>query len=196
MHQPPLMHLGAGEGQLAEEERLRAAEADEPRQQVGRAPGRDEASFEVRREQLRRLGRDAHVTRQRHADSTAGDDAVDGGDDRLSHRQHRADRVVQLVGQLVEQVARARHVLAHLVDVAAAREGAAGAGQQQAAHRRVGRRCFDRVADVGCHCESKCVQLRGPVESDNPHCALIADVDRHAPAPVRGVKKGAGFPNR
>ena len=104
---------------------------DEPRAAgVGDQPDPDES-----RDEGRGVGGDPDVAGTREREPGAGDRAVDRGDDRLLERADRPD--VRVVRPL-ERLADAAGELGELLQVLPRAEAAAGAGDDDCAHLRVG----------------------------------------------------------
>ena len=152
-------------------ERLRVSEQPvyEPRPAgVGNEPDPDEP-----RNEGRRVGGDPDVARTGEREPRTGDGAVDRGDDRLFER---ADRPNVRVVRPLERLADAAGQLGELLQILTRAEAAAGAGDDDCAHLRVG--CF-----LECSSESAVkrtverVEDLGPVEPDREHCS--SSVGKH-----------------
>src|SRR5207237_5737674 len=83
LHQTPLRGAASGDGLPAEDHEPRASGSDGAWQALGAAASRQDADAHLGQADLRVLGRDADVARQRDLQSADHTDAVDRADDRL-----------------------------------------------------------------------------------------------------------------
>ena len=151
---------------------------------VGNQPDPDEAGDEERR-----IGREADVARAREREAGARADTVHRGDDRLLERPDRQD---------VDVVRRAQHrrdvaALAERRQILPGREPAAGARDDDSAHRRIAR-LLERSLQSLVHLARERVQLVRPVERDRLDGPVAHGLDLRHYESSRNSTAGCGKP--
>ena len=134
IHQPDAKRFLRVDHFAGEQQLQRAALADEARQPLRAAVAWHESELHLGLTELRGLRRDANVARHRELAAAAEREAIHGGDHRLGRRLEATKHVL---AALRERLRRDRAVLLELGDVGAGDEGAAGAGEDDAANARV-----------------------------------------------------------
>ena len=120
----------------------RGLDADHARQALRAAGARQEAELHLGQRDLRARRGDAVVAAERELEAAAHADAVDRGDDRLGARLERARSRVSRFGSA------SAFGVPNSLDVGAARERLAGAGDDDRLDRRVGLAPLDAVGDA------------------------------------------------
>ena len=134
LDQAVLERLGSADRIAADDHLDREFRADRARQALGAAGARQQAELHFGQAEPGVLGGDAEMAGQRDFKTAAKGGAMDGGDDRL--------RRVLDFGQHFAETRRLRR-LAEFGDVGAGDKGAAGAGQNDRLHFRIGDRALD-----------------------------------------------------
>ena len=148
--EPPGRRLRAGELAAEQQQLLRARDADEARQQPGRAAVRAEAALEERLPEAGRLGGDREVGGERELEAEPGRPAAHRADDRQLELREQLDQPVRLERRAALEAARPRsrpgRVGRHPVRAGA--EVGSAAGEDDDAERVVGRGRLERGDDA------------------------------------------------
>ena len=142
LDQAVLQRLRCADRIAADDHLDRKLGTDRARQALRAAGARQQAEFYFRQAKPGVLGRDPEVAGERDLETAAERGAMNGGNDRFRRVLH--------LGQHFMQAGRFWR-LAELGDVGAGNEGAAGAGQHDRLHFRVGDGALDALQDAAAH---------------------------------------------
>ncbi|CFN79389.1 Uncharacterised protein [Bordetella pertussis] len=170
--QSPLQRLRGVDGFGAQQQRQRAAAAQQMGQRMGHAGIGRGAQFQVGRDQPRVVGGDRQVAGQRQGQARAGGHAVHIGQPQLVHggdarhaiverREQRPQAGADLLGRALEQG-----------DVAAGAKGLAGAAQQHHAQRRAVLQPAGRGLQVARHGDVDGIERGGAVQGKDGERAI------------------------
>jgi ABC-type lipoprotein export system ATPase subunit len=137
VHEAPLERLGRREPSVGEHQLLRAAQADQTRQEVARAAVRRQAGGGVGHRELRRFGGEHEVAADRDAEAGARRRPIDRDDERRVHSRETRGGRVKVGGELLEQRRQPLAFGSEGLEVAAGAEHLPRAREQHRAHGRV-----------------------------------------------------------
>ena len=166
--------FGGGHEVAGHQVLLGAGIADELGPDHGAAIASDEADADMRVADLRVLGGEDDVAKEGDRGAQAGGVTVELGNHGLLAIEQRVDDLLAFSRRLLERCRLVDHSL-HPVDVAAGREGAAGAGEHGDVARRIVRHVDEHMRQFGVHLFVDGVEFVGPVHRDLENAAAARE---------------------